>query len=77
MGTLKAELMENESKFHLLHCQLSIADHNIKRVRAQCWVGWGAAYHQGRAPFVLSPWEPPTLPSPLPLQVSDPAADPL
>ena len=35
MGTLKAELMENESKFHLLHCQLSIADHNIKRVRGR------------------------------------------
>lgn len=32
VGTLKAELMENESKYHLLHCQLAIADHNVKRV---------------------------------------------
>ena len=33
VGTLKGELMENESKYHLLNCQLGIADQNIKRVR--------------------------------------------
>jgi len=25
-------MMENEGKYHLLHCQLGIADHNVKRV---------------------------------------------
>ena len=32
---LKTELMENESKFHLLHAQLNITDCNIKKVRGR------------------------------------------
>lgn len=35
VGALKAEMMENESKYHLLHCQLGIADHNVKRVSVE------------------------------------------
>lgn len=35
VNALKAELMENESKFHLLYCQLNVADQNIKRVRSR------------------------------------------
>lgn len=30
--TLKTEVTDNEAKFHLLHCQLAVADQNIKRV---------------------------------------------
>ncbi|KAG1672417.1 hypothetical protein FOA52_013202 [Chlamydomonas sp. UWO 241] len=29
---LKTEVLDNETKFHLLNCQLNITDHNIKRV---------------------------------------------
>lgn len=29
---LKAEVSENETKYHMLHCQLHITDQNIKKV---------------------------------------------
>jgi len=46
---LRQEVMTNESKFHLLHCQMAITDQQIKKVTHLCGQGQACARTHAQA----------------------------